>query len=186
MHRSHLSNQAASIVFLKDGTFVVGIEKDKRTSAKAKGAIVCFDPATRKIKWRWEFDAGSIRGAHPINGGILSTAAIWDDLVFYTTSHHPRLGHGYLVALNADTGALVWKHKLRAFAWSSPICVDGVVFAADSTGAAYLLDARTGETKLEGGQEFLELGANVEGSPIVWKRRIYVGLRGGAYVALGE
>lgn len=179
----------SSIVMLEDGSFVVGIEKDKRTNPKAKGSILRVDSATGKIKWRWDFDAGSIYGAHPVNGGVLSTGTVSDGRIFYTTSHHPRVGRGFLLCLDANSGKLLWKHKLRAFAWSSPIATDGAVFAADSTGAVYIRDAKTGATLLndKSGQpiEFLEAGANIESSPIVWEGKVYVGLRGGAYVCFG-
>jgi len=185
----------SSPVFLKDGTFVMGVEKDTRLDPKAKGAICRIDPQQGKALWRWEFDAGKVYGERPLNGGVLSTAGLYEPedgppLVFFTTSHHPKVGRGFLLALNAETGKLVWKHPMRAFGWSSPICVGGVVFAADSTGAAMVRDAKTGESLLTDAEgkkiEFMELGANVESSPIVWHGRIYVGLRGGAIICIGQ
>jgi outer membrane protein assembly factor BamB len=61
---------------------------------------------------------------------------------------------------------------------------DGVVAAFDSTGSGYILDAETGDTKLD--TERINVGANVEASPIVWKGRLYVGMRGGAMICLGN
>jgi outer membrane protein assembly factor BamB len=172
----------------------VGIEVDKKAGKGGKGMIYKLD-RDGKVLWKWIFQAGSYLGGggnNPINGGILSSAAIDPErnLVFYSTSHHPRLGMGYLIALDRKTGKLKWKQKLNGFAWSSPICAGGVVFAADSTGSAFIRDAATGETLLKDAagapSEFINLGANVEGSPIVWHGRIYVGIRGGAEVCLGN
>lgn len=181
----------SSVVFDSKGSFYVGIEKDKRQGADEKAAIVKVRASDGKIQWKWEFEAGTIRGEHPVNGGILSTGALTEegDTIFYTTSHHPRVGRGFLIALDTKTGHLRWKMPLRAFAWSSPIVVNGVVFCADSTGTAYVRDAKSGDTLLTDSNgvaiDSIALGANVESSPIVWKGRVFVGLRGGSIVCLG-
>lgn len=175
-----------------EGYLYIGHENDRLAGKGGHGGIYKLDQ-DGNVQWKWLFEAGSFmggKGQNPINGGILSTGALDPErgLVYYTTSHHPRLGNGHLIALDMKTGKLRWKVKLRAFAWSSPICAEGVVFCADSTGAAYIRDAQTGETRLTDAdglpKEYLELGANVEASPIVWKGKIYVGIRGGALVCL--
>ena len=187
----------STLVADSDGSLYVGIEKDKRTAPADKAAIIKFDSQTGKQIWKWSFEAGTIRGEHPVNGGVLSTGALWQKqpdgtggTIFFTTSHHPRVGRGFLVALDTQTGHLRWKQPLRAFAWSSPIVMDGSVFCADSTGNAFLLDAITGRTLLVNARgepvQSLELGANVESSPIVWDGKIYVGLRGGAVICIGQ
>lgn len=179
----------STLVFDNDGHMYVGIEKDKRTGPRAKGIIYKLDRQGKTI-WKWEFEAGSITNVkppnNPINGGILSTGALDEDqkTIYYTTSHHPRIGRGFLVALDTATGKLKWKKQLAGFSWSSPIVRDGVVAAFDSTGSGYILDAETGDTKLD--TERINVGANVEASPIVWKGRLYVGMRGGAMICLGN
>jgi len=179
----------SSTVFDDAGNLYIGIEKDKRTGADAKGIVYKLDRQGKTL-WKWSFEAGSITNVkppnNPINGGILSTGALAEDqkTIYYTTSHHPRIGRGFLIALDTTTGHLKWKQRLSGFAWSSPIVRDGVVLACDSTGAVRILDAETGESKLPG--ETLDVGANVESTPIVWKGRVYVGVRGGALVCLGN
>ncbi len=177
----------STISFDKDGTFYVGIEVDKRKNGS--GTVYKIDAKSAKVLWTWSFRAGSMYGgggANPINGGILSSAAIWPEgnLVFYTTSHDPTIGMGRLVALNRQTGKPVWTKRLRSYSWSSPIVSDGVLVACDAAGSLYILDARNG-SNLISGREYFSLGANVEGSPIVFEGRIYVGVRGGATVCLG-
>jgi outer membrane protein assembly factor BamB len=177
----------STISFDKDGTFYVGIEVDKRKNGS--GTVYKIDAKSAKVLWSWSFRAGSMyggAGANPINGGILSSAAIWPEgnLVFYTTSHDPTIGMGRLVALNRQTGRPVWTKRLRSYSWSSPIVFDGVLVACDAAGSLYILDARNG-SNLISGREYFSLGANVEGSPIVFDGRIYVGVRGGATVCLG-
>lgn len=177
------------------GNLYVGIEKDKRTGANAKGIIYKLNPSDGKVIWKWEFAAGSITkvgpGQNPINGGILSTGALWPEgqTIFYTTSHHPNVGRGQLIALDTQSGKMRWSKRLHGFSWSSPITVGGVVFCADSTGTGYIVDAKTGDSLLTdaSGQkvESMSLGGNTEGSPIVWQGRIYVGTRGGSMICLG-
>lgn len=179
----------SSIVMDNNGDMYVGIEKDKRTGSQAKGIIYKLDRSGKTI-WKWAFEAGSITNVkppnNPINGGILSTGAMSEDqkTIYYTTSHHPRIGRGFLVALDTETGRLRWKKQLRGFAWSSPIVRDGTVLACDSTGHVYILDAATGDSKLEGGE--LDAGANIESTPIVWKGKVYVGVRGGAVICIAN
>lgn len=178
----------SSSVLDSKGDIYIGIEKDKRTGDSAKGIIYKLK-RDGSIVWKWSFQAGSITNVkppnNPINGGILSTGALSEDekTIYYTTSHHPRIGRGFLIALDTSTGHLKWKRQLNAFAWSSPIVRDGVVLACDSTGAVRIVDAATGDSKLDG--DTLDVGANIESTPIVWKGRVYVGVRGGALVCLG-
>lgn len=179
----------SSLVFDRDGHMYVGIEKDKRTGAKAKGIIFKLNRQGKAL-WKWEFEAGSIVNVkppnNPINGGILSTGALSEDqkTIYYTTSHHPRIGRGFLVALETATGKLKWKKQLAGFSWSSPIVRDGVVVACDSTGSIFILDAETGKTRLD--VERLQAGANIESTPIVWKGKIYVGVRGGSLICIAN
>lgn len=183
----------STIVIGPNGDLLVGIEKDKRSGASAKGIVYCLKQPTSSggkftIRWKWEFQAGSILGAHPVNGGVLSTGALYlpkNDAhsIIYTTSHHPTIGRGFVVALDLATGKLRWKQKLSAFAWSSPIVSGDAVFCADSVGHARILSAKTGESLI--GDSPLQLGANVEGSPIAWGGHVYVGIRGGALLSIG-
>lgn len=178
----------SSISFDEDTSFYVGIERDKRKSGP--GIVYKIDAKTGKVLWKWSFAASSMYGGagqNPINGGILSSAAIWPEgnLVFYSTSHDPTIGSGRIVALNRKTGLPVWTKRLRSYSWSSPIVDNGVLVTCDAAGSLYVLDAKSG-ANLMSGRDHIDLGANVEGSPIVWKGRIYVGVRGGATVCIGN
>ena len=183
----------STITFDDDGSFYVGIEVDRR--GRGNGTLYKLRAPEGELVWRWDFPAtaGPSRDPmHKINGGILSTPAVWPEggLVFVTTAHDGKTNRGRLVALDRETGQIRWQLKLRGYSWSSPVVVDGVVVAADSRGSVYLRDAATGETLLEdeNGQprEYLDVGGTVESSPVVWEGRIYLGVRGGALVCLGE
>jgi outer membrane protein assembly factor BamB len=76
-------------------------------AAAAPGEMVAIDQATGKIKWQHHFPHTSY-----------GAATVSNDLVWTTTFD------GTLWALNKDTGAAVWHHKLPA-GTNSPLAVDG-------------------------------------------------------------
>jgi hypothetical protein len=180
--------------FDADGTFYAGIQVDIRHQRGARAALFKLRAPDGSLVWRWDFPAQSYYGSakiHDINGGVLSTPAIWPtgDLVFVTTAHHPRMNQGALVALDRQSGKPRWELRLRRYTWSSPTVVDGAVVAADASGALYVRDAASGRTLLTDAEgqplEFLNLHATIEASPLIWRGRIYVGVRGGGLVCLG-
>jgi outer membrane protein assembly factor BamB len=180
--------------FDTDGNFYVGIQVDNRHSAGAKGTLFKLHAPDGALVWRWDFPAQTFHGSskiHDINGGVLSTAAVWPegDLVFTTTAHHPRMNQGALVALDRKTGKPRWTFRMKSYTWSSPTVVDGAVIAADAAGELYVRDAATGDNLLKDADgspvASIKLGSCVEASPLVWKGRIYIGVRGGALVCVG-
>jgi outer membrane protein assembly factor BamB len=184
----------STVAFDPDGCFYVGREVDLRHGAAATGTVYKLRAPDGEVLWRWDFPAGSRYGSnkiHDLNGGILSTPAVWPEggLVFVTTAHHPRINRGSLVALDRETGQPRWTLPMRGYAWSSPAVVDGAIVAVDVTGAVYVRDAATGRTLLKDRRgraaRFFDLGGTVESSPVVWRGRIYLGVRGGALVAIG-
>jgi outer membrane protein assembly factor BamB len=184
----------STITFDGDGSFYVGREIDRR-GAGAMGSVFKLSAPEGKLLWRWDFAAQTVHGKtklQDLNGGILSTPAVSpaDNLVFVTTAHQPRVRQGSLVALSRADGKPRWNYRMRGYAWSSPAVVDGAVVAGDSTGAVYVREAGTGKSLLRDKQdrskERLTLGGTIEGSPLIWKGRIYYGVRGGALVCLEE
>lgn len=184
----------SSVTFDDDGAFYVGIELDHRRKRPGTGVLYKLSAPDARLVWRYEFPAETYYGEsrlHAINGGVVSSAAVWPEgnLVFITTAHSPTLYRGDLVALDRKTGKPKWKKALKGFTWSSPVCIGGTVVACDTTGAVTVLDAKTGKSLLTDSRgesvESLDCGAAIESSPIVWKGRIYVGIRGGGLLCLG-
>ena len=120
---------------------------------------------------------------HTTNGGALASPAIGKNdlagLVFYTVAKtKDTKGNGILVALNKETGEVVWSFDMPYYAWSSPVDVytdsgKGYIVQCDSAGICYLIDGLTG-----GIVNKLSLGSNVEASPAVFENQIIVGTRG--------
>ena len=90
------------------------------TEALAHGAVVALDPETAKPKWKFEM--------HDVNtSGILTTGS---DLLFVGGRE------GYFQALDARTGALLWKQNLGGEIIAGPISfqVDGKQYITIASG----------------------------------------------------
>lgn len=137
---------------------------------------------------KWTLDIRTVGGT----GGNLQTMPIVAEGCVYlqtSTGNNHRI-----IALNADTGALVWVHKLAASGgMAAPHVVDGVVYVNEPTNAAtygkgphvLALNAATGEEIYEGEGVCTEAGcANNAGatSPaIVFDDLVWIGITNGEF-----
>lgn len=99
-------------------------------------------------------------------------------LLFYSISKTDEYGGGVMLAVDAQTGEILWDLKLSRASWSSPTCVydkngNGWVVHADGGGILRLIDGHTGKVL-----DQVDLGANVEGSPAIFNDMLVVGTRG--------
>jgi len=62
----------------------------------------------------------------------ISTAAVKDGIVYEADFS------GFLRALDADTGKLIWTHDLNSAVWASPVVVDGKIYIGDEDGDIYV------------------------------------------------
>jgi outer membrane protein assembly factor BamB len=89
-------------------------------------------------------------------GGVIAPMATDGKTVFVPVVNHPltitsgaEIGEGgtmsgELVALDAATGKVKWKHELPGAAFGAPVVVNDVVFVASSDGSLFGLDAKSG------------------------------------------
>lgn len=75
-----------------------------------------------------------------------------------------------LYALNASTGALLWKYRTNNYVVSSPTVANGVVYIESVDGNLYALNASTGELLWSD-----QIGNLVYSSPTVINGVLYVG-----------
>lgn len=108
---------------------------------------------TGQTLWEQKFDCHTIRGSHPLNGGMLSTPVLGKqkgkDLAVFCLSRYKEMSKGLLVALNKATGAKVWEAKVDHYAWSSPLDIydkqgNMYIFLADAGGDVMLYDGANG------------------------------------------
>lgn len=141
--------------------------------------IFKLDAITGEYVWIRSYFCNTIAG---ISGGVQATPVLGkheiEDLVIFPVARTPSVRNGIVVALDKKTGKEVWRYKMKAYAWSSPVAVydeegKAYLLQGDSAGTLHLLDARTGKLL-----DQLPLGANIEASPAVVGNTLVVGTRG--------
>ena len=154
-------------------------EIDKRSAVSKKGAncnIRKLNALTGELIW--QYDVPCVYHFY-LNGGALATPLVGQDdisdLIIFNICLTSSASDGKLIALDKETGKLVWERDLAAYSWSSPVPIkgdDGRTYAVfcDSAGSMHLFDPRTGKDL-----DVISLGANVESSPSVYNNMIVVG-----------
>jgi len=89
--------------------------------------------------WSRDLTPASERSSDASGGGV----AIEDNRVFATT------GFGQVIALDATSGAEIWRQSLDAPATSSPTVYDGLVYVVSRNNVAWAIDAKNGRVKWE-------------------------------------
>lgn len=141
-----------------------------------------LDAATGEIIWEKTYDNVSFNSG--VSGGVLSSPLLGkagtslEGMIIYPIGRTPQTDKGILVALDTATGNVVWEKTMNVYTWSSPTAVytdsgDAYIVLCDAGGTMRLLDAATGDT-----YSSVELGSNVEASPVVFENTIVVGTRG--------
>ena len=131
---------------IKDGiVYASGMAGD------SKAAMHAFDAATGAVKWRTEFETGTLPRITPPNSHAAATPATDGERVYI---HFSTIG---LLAFDCATGKEAWRYSMPRPAYlmdwgaaSSPIVHDGmVIFCQDDDLAPFLVavDAKTGKEK---------------------------------------
>ena len=112
------------------------------------------------------------------------------DLVVYTLSNLSKAGAqaifgdgsaamaGVTIAMDKQTGEIVWAQQLDSYSYSSPVAVytetgKGWIIQASGNGTLYLMDGLTGEVV-----NTLEVEGTIEGSPAVYGNTLVIGTTG--------
>ena len=123
-------------------------------------------------------------GEKHFDGGYYATPLLGrgncSDIVFANiVENSPNQGHpGFFVAINKYTGEVLYRIKLRHYAWSSPVQFlnekdECYVLTADTYGNVYIIDGKEGEELC-----CIHVGANFESSPIIVDNHVIIGSRG--------
>ena len=111
-----------------------------------------------------------IEGYIPQNSQVIATGGF----LYVSTS-------AGLYALNAATGALVWRFDTEMPLGNSPTVADGVVYVGGYDRKLHALDARTGQHLWS----FAGAGAGYDTNPLVVEGKVFVGNRDGKMYAIG-
>jgi len=144
------------------------------------GQVVKLDPNRPDDPIVWSVEIPAARGQ---KAGVWATPALYEGLLY--VAGNP----GDLLAIDTDTGEVVWKDYVGGNAWSSPVIADGkLVIAVDCLTAnhgirAYDLTDPRAPRRL---WQIPVGGGCIESTPAVWRGRIYVGSRDGFFYAVGR
>ena len=146
-----------------------------RLGSKKDVTIRRMNALTGETVWEYaikcDYDTNQLSGckASPVIGqnGV-------SDLVFFTVNK-VQGGGSKILALDKQTGRLVWEHALKDEAISSPVAVynergDAWIIQGDEGGNLTMLSARTGSVRTT-----LNLGGAIEASPAVYRSYLVVG-----------
>lgn len=129
---------------------------------------------------KWVFDANRASGMP--NNEVTGYPIIADGCVFVGSSLATFGAVGWVFAMNADTGELVWRFKTNGGVYSTLAVDDGVVYAFVSrVGSPYVvaIDANSGAKLWETTVDH-QTGADAVSSPIVYDGVVWVGISGTA------
>jgi outer membrane protein assembly factor BamB len=138
---------------------------------------------TGKVVFEKPFEAMSLLGEHPVNGGVLATPVMGkksiDNLVIFTIARYKKFDSGLMVALNKESGEEVWRLEMKNYAWSSPVDIydedgNGHIIQCDSASNLFLINGNTGEIL-----DQIHCNNNIESSPAVYNNMIVVAERFG-------
>jgi eukaryotic-like serine/threonine-protein kinase len=138
-----------------------------RGDAAMTGVAAEALPPALKLLWSAE-----------IGESVESSAAIVGDRIYVGTQP------GLLVALAADTGAVLWKYeasKLAGVGESSPAVSGDLVFIGDLEGVVHAVDAATGR-----GRWTFKTGSEIKSSPAIAGERVLIGSYDGHVYALNR
>ncbi|MGA7226928.1 MAG: PQQ-binding-like beta-propeller repeat protein [Acidimicrobiia bacterium] len=170
----------ATMTVDEGGMLYVAIEHEpsqmgsvEKARNKEVGQLIKLNPYAEDDPRVWGIDLT----AGDADSGSWSTPALYQGVVYVNTQQ------GNLLAVDAESGAILWSDEVGFHSWSSPSIVDGTLVTATCNGdvRAYSLDDPRNPVE----KWSLDLGgACLESTPAIWKGSIYIGSRDGYIRAL--
>ena len=183
------SNSSPVFEWGKDGNgYIYTAPSLHWTAKKDKGSINIYklNAQTGEIVWEINRECVTVKD---VSGGVQSTPLIGkegtdiEDLIIYIVARVPTAYDGTMLAINRETGEVVWEISTKNYAWSSPVAFyteEGKAYVAfvNASGKIRLVDGATGEV-------LYALGFNksqtTEASPVVFGNMMVMGTREGIY-----
>jgi outer membrane protein assembly factor BamB len=137
-----------------------------------KGRFVAIDGRTGKVAWRRQF-----------HNCTAASPAVWRGVVYepylpLPCNYGDRNASGFVVAMNARTGRVLWRHR-TAPSESSPLVVNGVLYYGAWDGKVYALDLRTRKLRWA-----TQTDTEIDSSAAYHRGTIFIGTNGGHVYAL--
>ena len=163
------------------GYIYTGCEVDRRDSSYAY--FRKLDALNGTLIWETAFNSRkAMVGTKSFDGGFYSSPLTGkgncEDMIFTNCVNNLDGQDGDFVAIDKNNGNVIYRTKLKHYAWSSPVGLlneknEMFIFTADTRGYVYIINGTNGNiihTQL--------VGMNFESSPIVIDNNIVVGSRG--------
>jgi outer membrane protein assembly factor BamB len=164
----------ASVVIDDQGFLYVAIEKERPGPRNEEvGQLIKLDP--RKNGPNDDPLVWSLKDPK----GFWATPAIHGDLLIQPGDS------GKVYGVDRANGKIRWTKQLPGPTWSSPVVVDDTWIQGDCAGGIHAYDVSN--TKVPP-PELWNVGVVgcVESTPAMWGGRLFVGTRGGRFVAVGD
>ena len=164
----------ATLVSDHEGNVYVAVEEERKNQrSRDLGQLIKLDPsADDPFVWGVQVPGGSDFG------GFWATPALGDGVIYASTNP------GDLLAVDQDTGEVVFREEIGWHSWSSPVVLGEELLVASCTGelrSYSIVDPRHPVL-----QWTFQLSPScIESTPAVWNGRIYVGVRDGKFYAVG-
>ena len=181
------SNSSPVFEWGSDGNGYLYTAPSLHWTAKAKAGSVSMyklNAQTGEIVWEVSRDCVTVEN---VSGGVQATPILGkegttiENMVIYAVARVPSAYDGTLVALNRETGEVIWEISTANYAWSSPVPIyteEGKAYIAfvNASGKIRLVDGETGKVLYA-----LGLGETAEASPVVFGNMMVLGTREGVY-----
>ena len=156
------------------------------TAKKDAGSVSIYklNAQTGEVVWEVSRDCVTVKD---VSGGVQATPLIGkegtaiEDLIIYIVARVPKAYDGIMLAINRETGEVVWEIETVNYAWSSPVAFyteegDAYIAFVNASGKIRLVDGTTGNV-------LYALGFNqtTEASPVVFNNMMVLGTREGVY-----
>lgn len=149
----------------KDHVFVASRDGDiEALSVETGDTLWETDVRENSTFWPWESDISA-----KLSGGILQAYG-----KLFVGSEH-----GFLIALDRETGEVVWRKNVPGEVLASPAAGDGLIFVNLGSGKLLALHPDTGEERWSHEQEVPPLTLRGQSSPTVANGGVLVGLETG-------
>ncbi|MGZ8755608.1 MAG: outer membrane protein assembly factor BamB family protein [Acidimicrobiia bacterium] len=165
----------ATLMSDHDGNIYVAVEEERKNQrSRDLGQLIKLDP-TAEDPFVW----GVLVPGGNDYGGFWATPALGDGVLYASTNP------GELLAVDQETGEVVFREEVGWHSWSSPVVVGEELLVASCTGE--LRSYSIADPRQPVLQWTMQLSQScIESTPAVWNGRIYVGVRDGKFYAIGE
>ena len=156
------------------------------TAKKDAGSVTMYklNAQTGEVVWEISRDCVTVKD---VSGGVQATPLLGkegsdiEDLIIYIVARVPKAYDGTMLAINRETGEVVWEIETVNYAWSSPIAFytdDGTSYIAfvNASGKIRLVEGTTGKVLSS-----LGLDQTTEASPVIFGNMMVLGTREGIY-----